>query len=134
MEERHVVTCFLEHQGRIPIFRRSQMVGTYRGRWAGVSGYIEAGRTAYEQALQEIGEETGLGQDDIQLVKEGEPLEVIDEQLGRRWVVHPFRFRVTAPERMRIDWEHTEMKWIDPGDISRYETVPNLAQTWDRVA
>ena len=41
MEERHVVTCFLEHGGEIPLLRRSQRVGTYKGRWAGVSGYIE---------------------------------------------------------------------------------------------
>lgn len=56
MEERRVVTCFLEHDGKIPLLRRSQRVGTYRGRWAGVSGYIEEGNTPYAQALEEIRE------------------------------------------------------------------------------
>lgn len=134
MEERQVVTCFLEHESKIPLLRRSQRVGTYRGRWAGVSGYIEEGNTPYEQALKEIREETGLSQEDVQLVKEGQPLEVIDEELGRKWVVHPFRFRVMSPQKIRIDWEHTEMKWIDPKEIGKYETVPKLAETWERVA
>ncbi len=134
MEERHVVTCFLEYEGKIPILRRSERVGTYRGKWAGVSGYIEEGNTPYQQALKEIGEETGLGTEDVELVKQGQPLEVIDEEIGRRWVVHPFRFRVKRADQISIDWEHTEMKWIEPKDIAKYETVPNLMETWERVA
>ncbi|MFQ5987959.1 MAG: NUDIX domain-containing protein [Dehalococcoidia bacterium] len=134
MEERHVVTCFLEHDNKIKLFRRSERVGVYRGRWAGVSGYVEEGNTPYQQALEEIKEETGLGGEDIQLVREGEPLEVIDEEIGRKWIVHPFRFRVIRPEKMEIDWEHTEMKWIDPKEIAEYETVPKLVETWERVA
>jgi len=43
MEEKHVVTSFLEYDNKILILRRSQAVGTYQGKWAGVSGYIEEG-------------------------------------------------------------------------------------------
>ena len=134
MEERHVVTCFLENEGKIILFRRSERVGTYRGMWAGVSGYIEEGNTPYQQALEEIGEEVGLGEEDIELVGEGEVLEVIDEAVGRRWLVHPYRFRMTRPGRIRLDWEHTEMRWIDPKGIGDYETVPRLLETWEMVA
>ena len=134
MEERHVVTCFLEHGAKIALLRRSGRVGTYRGRWAGVSGYIEEGNTPYQQALEEIKEEVGLSEEDVELVKEGEPLEIFDEELGRKWVVHPFRFRVKTAEKISIDWEHTELRWIDPNDIGQYETVPNLLETWQRVA
>jgi len=130
----HVVTCFLEHSGKIPLFRRSQRVGTYRGKWAGISGYIEAGNTPFEQALEEIREEARLDKRDIELVKEGQPLEVIDEQLGRKWLVHPYRFRVLHPEKIKVDWEHIELKWIDPLDIGKYDTVPKLVETWERVA
>jgi 8-oxo-dGTP diphosphatase len=134
MDERHVVTCFLEHNGRILILRRSQRVGTYRGKWAGVSGFIEQGVSPLEQARSEMKEEAGLGADDVELVQEGQPLDVIDVELGRRWIVHPFRFKVLEPENIRIDWEHTEAKWIAPEDMGRHETVPNLCETWQRVA
>jgi 8-oxo-dGTP diphosphatase len=134
MDERHVVTCFLEHNGQIMILRRSERVGTYPGKWAGVSGYIEEGMTASEQAWTEIKEEAGLGADDVELSQEGQPLEVVDADLGRKWIVHSFRFRVLKPDKMKIDWEHTEAKWIGPEEIGQHETVPKLLEAWQRVA
>jgi len=125
---------FLEHDGKVMILRRSERVGTYRGKWAGVSGYIEEGRTPSQQAWTEIREEVGLDADDVELVQEGEPLEVVDVDLGRKWIVHPFRFRVLKPEKIKIDWEHTEARWIAPEDIGRHETVPGLLEAWERVA
>jgi 8-oxo-dGTP diphosphatase len=134
MDERHVVTCFLEHDGQIMILRRSERVGTYRGKWAGVSGYIEEGISPSEQARTEIKEEAGLDRDDVQLVREGQLLEVVDTELGRRWIVHPFRFKVLKIEKIRTDWEHTEAKWIAPEDIGRHDTVPKLHEAWQSVA
>ena len=134
MDERHVVTCLLEHDGRIMILRRSERVGTYQGKWAGVSGYIEPGIGFSEQAWTEIKEEAGLDRDDVQLVQEGQLLEVVDAGLGRRWIVHPFRFKVLRTEKIRTDWEHMEAKWIAPEDIGQHDTVPKLLEAWQRVA
>jgi len=133
MEEKHVVTCFLEREGKICLLKRSRQVGTYRGRWAGVSGYLEEGNTPYQQALEELREEAGLAEEDLELLKTGEPLEAVDEELGRKWVIHPFRFRLLSLEKLRIDWEHTEFRWIKPEKITEFETVPKLAETWERV-
>jgi len=95
LQEKKVVTCFLESDKEILILRRSGQVGTYRGRWAGVSGYIE--KSADEQALVEIEEEAGLHREDLELVKQGEPLAVEDEKLGVRWVVHPLSLPYKRP-------------------------------------
>lgn len=129
--EKRVVTCFLESEGEILILRRSEAVGSYRGRWAGVSGYIES--TADEQALTEIEEETNLGRQDVTLVKKGEPMTTEDEGLGVRWVIHPYLFRIKDRDKIKIDWEHKETKWIKPGDIERYPTVPKLKEALSRV-
>ena len=51
MEEKRVIACFLEHNKKILLLRRSERVGTYKGRWAGIGGYIEEGNTPYESAL-----------------------------------------------------------------------------------
>ncbi|HEY93830.1 MAG TPA: NUDIX pyrophosphatase [Dehalococcoidia bacterium] len=131
LKERYVVTCFLESKGKILLLRRSQQVGSYQGKWAGVSGYVES--PPEEQALIEINEEVSLVSDDIQLLKTGEPVVIDDEELGTRWVVHPFLFHVTNPEKMKIDWEHREYKWINPVDIDKYDTVPGLKNTLERV-
>jgi len=126
-----VVTCFLESDGEVLLLRRSEQVGSYQGRWAGVSGYIET--TADEQALVEIEEETSLSGEDLQLLKKGEPLPVADQQMGVRWLVHPYLFHIKARDKIRIDWEHKEARWIAPGDIGNYQTVPMLKETLARV-
>ena len=131
LQEKQVVTCFLESDGKILLLRRSERVGSYQGRWAGVSGYIE--KTPDEQALVEIAEETGLSGEDIKLVRRGEPLPIEDEKLGIRWVVHSFLFQISDRSKVKIDWEHKETRWIDPKDIGDYQTVPMLKETLARV-
>ena len=131
LPEKRVVTCFLESDGEILILRRSRQVGSYQGKWAGVSGYIET--TADEQALVEIAEETGLSQEDLKLIKRGEPLSIEDEKLGVKWVVHPYLFRIKDRGKIKIDWEHKEARWIKPEVIGNYQTVPKLKETLARV-
>jgi hypothetical protein len=131
LPEKRVVTCFLESRGKILILRRSQQVGSYRGRWAGVSGYIET--TPDEQALIEIAEETRLDHEDLRLIKKGEPLIAEDKELGVTWIIHPYLFRIRDRGKIKIDWEHLEAKWIKPVDMCHYQTVPNLQETLNRV-
>ncbi len=131
LQEKQVVTCFLESDGEILILRRSAQVSSYQGRWAGVSGYIET--TADEQALTEIEEETSLSGEDLKLIKKGRPLTVEDEKLGVKWVVHPYLFHIKDRGKIKIDWEHKETKWIEPKDIDNFETVPMLKETLARV-
>ncbi|GMQ89802.1 MAG: hypothetical protein BMS9Abin10_0136 [Gammaproteobacteria bacterium] len=129
-ETRKVVTAFLEHDGKFLIVRRSQKVGTYQGRWSGISGYLE--HEPLQQALIEIREETGIAEDDVELVKQAEPLEVLDRDQDRRWLVHPFLFHVKRPDAIRLDWENLELRWIVPADIDNYATVPALKETLAR--
>ena len=126
-----VVTCFLESDGEILILHRSGQVGSYQGRWAGVSGYIET--TADEQALTEIEEETSLSGEDLKLIKRGRPLVVKDDKLGIKWVVHPYLFHIKDRSKIKIDWEHKELRWIKPRDIDNFETVPRLKEVLARV-
>ncbi len=89
--------------------------------------------TADEQASIEIEEETSLGREDCKLLKRGKPFEVSDDKAGVKWVVHPFLFQIKEPGKIRIDWEHTEIRWINPEDINNYEMVPMLKEVLERV-
>ena len=131
LQEKRVVTCFLESGNEILILRRSQQVGSYQGRWAGVSGYIET--TADEQALTEIEEETSLPREEVELIRRGKPLAVADKRLGVRWIVHPYLFHIKDRNKIKIDWEHKEARWITPKDITHYQTVPKLKETLAQV-
>ena len=131
MKRREVVTVFMEHGGRVLVLKRSSKVRTYKGCWAGVSGSVE--KTPDEQALNEISEETGIGPEDSRLVRKGQPLEVVDEEKGITWVVHPYLFHLDEPYRVRLNWEHVDMRWIDPGEMELLDTVPGLAQALAHV-
>ncbi len=131
LPEKKVVTCFLESQGEVLILRRSRRVGTYQGKWAGVSGYMEKAPDA--QALQEIKEETSLSEADVELVRKGKPLSVKDEALGVTWVVHPYLFHVKDRNKIKLDWEHKEARWIKTQEMADYPTVPGLQEALARV-
>jgi 8-oxo-dGTP diphosphatase len=126
-----VVTCFLEHDGKVLLLKRSDEVRAYKGLWAGVSGYITT--DTMQQAYTEIREETGLTEKDITLSSRGEPLEIVDRETDHTWIVHPFLFHIDSPDRIKTDWEHSETQWINPEEISHYTTVPGLKQTLERV-
>src|SRR5262249_16216053 len=98
----HVVTSFVLRTDRghdeVLLVRRSEKVRTYRGAWGGISGYVEPGVTPLQQAYQELSEEAGLAQQDLRLLRAGEPLAFRDEAIGQSWVVHPYLFEIAQPD------------------------------------
>ncbi|MDS0261522.1 NUDIX domain-containing protein [Haloarcula sp. S1CR25-12] len=133
MDERAVVTCFLRNDGEILLLRRSDAVGSYRGRWGGVAGHVRTDdgreRGVETAARAEIAEETGLAEA-VSSVRSGEPFPVEDGE--RRWLVHPFLFdcesRTVEPNEETADHE-----WVHPPEILRRATVPRLWTSYDRV-
>jgi ADP-ribose pyrophosphatase YjhB (NUDIX family) len=105
-------------------------VGSYNARWAGISGFIEEGVSPEEQAVTEIREETGLQGAQVRLLRRGTVIEHIDEALNRHWLIHPFLVEVLEPEAIKLDWEAEEMRWIIPGELANYETVPKLLEAF----
>ena len=130
-----VVTNFLlrtdGNEPRLLIVRRSQRVGSYNERWAGISGFIESGVTPDEQAYTEIREETGLQRDQLRMLKRGAVVEHADASLNRHWYIHPYLFEVLTPDAIKLDWEATEMRWIAPSELGTYETVPKLKEAYE---
>lgn len=125
----HVVTCFLRYDGRVLLVRRSDAVGTYAGRWGGVSGYVEGRPTdALDDARREIREETGL---EASFVRAGDPLDVDDG--GRSWTVHPFLF-AAADRDVRPNEELAEWEWVHAPVMRERATVPALWTAYERVA
>ena len=127
-----VVTSILTKDGKILLLKRGQRVSTYRGKWAGVSGYLEENETLLERAIREIEEETGLSREEVKLLKQGEIMEFVDENTGRTWRIHPFLFK-SDREEIKIDWEHEEYRWIEREKLKEYDTVPKLEDVIDSL-
>ena len=138
LRQTHVVSCFLLRKDmdppRLLIVQRSRRVGSYNARWAGISGFLEAGVTPEEQAFTEIREETGLQGQQVHMLKRGEVIEYEDASIGRHWYIHPFLFEVSAPDAVVLDWEAVSMRWIVPSDIHTFQTVPRLEEAYQSAA
>jgi len=154
--ETHVVTVFLRNDGDVLLLRRSDAVGSYSGRWGAVAGHAEGerrpegdarkrerGASSAERPVseghpdsavrEEIREETGIDPDaETALIRRGDPFPVVDDDLGRRWVVHPYLFDCTT-RAVDPNEETVEFEWTAPSAILRRETVPDLWTSYDRV-
>ena len=127
MKRKDIVTSFLFKDGKILLLKRSNKVGTFRGKWAGVSGFIED-ETSLEAALREIKEETGVDSKYLELLKIGIPFDIQDNVNDTIWSINPFLFLFKG-DKINIDWEHDTFEWIYPNEMDNYDTVTNLKKT-----
>lgn len=125
-----VITCILENGGEILILRRSEKVGTYVDMWGGVAGFVEEDEEPYDTAIKEINEEVGMKENDLFFVKKEEPIKFTDlyEERLYDWTVYPFLFHIKERDKVKIDWEHTEYRWIKPNELQEYTTVPRFKE------
>lgn len=121
VQARPVVSAILRNRGRILLVRRSDAVGSFRGTWSAISGYLEGREDPRHRARQEVREETGLK--GLVFRVAGRP--VLARHHATMYVVYPFLFDVSS-RRVRLDWENVEHRWIRPDEIDRYDTVPRL--------
>ena len=124
-----VVNCILMNDdGEILILKRSEKVRTYRGCWGGVAGYVEKDEKPLDTAFKELREEVSLLKNDVELLKQGDPIEFTDFYEGEwyNWKIFPFLFKTEKKSKVHIDWEHTEYRWISPSGVGKYGTVPRF--------
>ena len=123
-----IVTSFLKNDENILILKRSDMVKSMKGLWAGVSGIIEQGETPLVRAKIEIFEEVGLEEKHIKLLKSSEQIKVESPQYrNHQWEIFPFLFE-TKNTKIKLNLENSDFKWINVDQIKEFETVPNLEE------
>jgi len=123
----NIVTSFIKNDDKILILKRSDKVKSMKCLWAGVSGIIEKNDTTpLDRAKIEIFEETGINEKEIELLKSIEQIKIESAQYKNHvWTIFPFLFKAKNPE-IKLNWENSEFKWIEPNEIKNYKTVPDL--------
>ncbi len=125
MEKVKVVTCILRKDGKILITKRGMRVGSFRGHWHGVSGFLEKNEKPLERAYTEIREETGIKKGSLRLAKMSKPLKVKSTDLKKELLIHAFLFDCST-KAIRLNWENVAYRWIYPSRLGDYRTVPKL--------
>ena len=123
----NIVTSFIKNNDKVLILKRSDKVKSMKCLWAGVSGIIEKNDTApLVRAKIEIFEETGINEKEVELLKSIEQIKIKSTQYkNHEWNIFPFLFS-TKNSEIKLNWENSEFKWIEPNEIKNYETVPEL--------
>ncbi len=123
----NIVTSFIKNDDKILILKRSNKVKSMKGLWAGVSGMIEKDdMTPLDRAKIEIFEETGIREEEIELLNEVKQMKILSQQYkNHEWNIFPFLFKAKNP-KIKLNWENSEFKWLQPNEIKNYETVPEL--------
>jgi len=122
----NIVTSFIKNDNKILILKRSDKVKSMKCLWAGVSGIIENNEMPLVRAKIEIFEEVGIQEEQIELLKAIQQMKILSPQYkDHEWNIFPFLFKVKNPE-IKLNWENSEFKWIEPNEIKNYKTVPEL--------
>jgi len=127
MSSTNIVTSFIKDDDKILILKRSNKVKSMKCLWAGVSGIIEKhDATPLDRAKTEILEETGINENEIELLKSVEQIKIESAQYRDHvWNIFPFLFKANNP-KIKLNWENSDYDWIKPNQIKNYKTVPEL--------
>ena len=128
-----VVTVFVKRGDKILLLKRSDKVGTYKGKWNAVAGYIDEFKSIKEKILEELEEEIGISENDISSIKIGQPYEFVDEKINKKWIVVPALVELADDVSIKLNWEHVEYRWVKREEIKSYDVVPNLEESLNRV-
>jgi len=128
-----VITVFVRYKDKILLLKRSDKVGAYRKKWNTVAGYLDQPKPIFEKALEELKEELGILQKSILQIKVGAPYKFFDSDIKKTWLVNPVLIDLKRKPNIKLDWEHTEYKWIKPGELKMFDTVPKLEESLKRA-
>ncbi len=131
-KEAPVMVCFIKYNNKFLLLERSDKVLAYKNLWSALAGFLDDSKTVEEKAIEEITEELGLKGSDIVQIVEGPTYIFNDENLDREWERHLVLAEISNPN-ITLDWEHADFKWINPEEVTQYETTPGFAADLEKV-
>ncbi len=120
-----VISCVVACNGKILIVKRSAKMRIYPGRWNGIGGFLDDNKNLEEKVREELFEEIGIKENEIKSIKLGDIFDADDPTLGKTWIVHPVIAEVET-EKIVLDWEAEEYKWINPGEVENFDVAPGF--------
>jgi dATP pyrophosphohydrolase len=104
---------------------------TFKGQWCQVSGGIEQGETAWQAALREIQEETGLVPKELFSADVLEQFYEIDKDAV--WIAPVFVAFVSNSVEVTLNDENSEFKWVSFAEAKTMLPFPGQKKILDSI-
>tara|TARA_Y100000310_G_scaffold72523_1_gene68576 strand:- start:165 stop:653 length:489 start_codon:yes stop_codon:yes gene_type:complete len=128
-----VINVFIKYKENILLLKRSDKVNSYQDKWNCVGGYLDDFQPLKDKVLEEIHEELNIQENIIKNIIFGEIHEFHDPDINKTWIIQPILVELKENPKIKLDWEHTDYKWINPNNIETYDIVPKLAKSLSLV-
>jgi 8-oxo-dGTP pyrophosphatase MutT (NUDIX family) len=126
-----VLIIFVKHKEKILILKRSNKVHSYKGKWSTIAGFYDEIAKIDKKVAEELQEELKITKNyDISI---GTPYWFEDKDIGKKWFRIPVIVKLIKPVKIKIDWEHSEYKWINPKDFKKYDFAPGMEENLKHV-
>ena len=115
------VKGIIRKDGKILVVKRAEQDGFRGGTWETVGGGIDENESPQEALKREIMEEAGV------MVDIEEPFNVFYFKNGNGEIKIGITFLCDwISGEVVLSEEHSEHKWIEPGEFMNFESVPSL--------
>ncbi len=116
---KEIIVAVIQYKNKILILKRTEDKHFDPSKWEFVSGFVK-GKDLQDFVRERVLFETGL---ETFFAKKGEDFKVNDEY--GEWIIHPFLFS-SESEDVKLREDHETYKWIEPSELSQFETVHEL--------
>jgi ADP-ribose pyrophosphatase YjhB (NUDIX family) len=116
-----VVTC----NEKIVLVERNAKMNFYPGYWNGISDFLDDTRSLEEKVIDEITEELGVEEVQIQSIQLCDIFDQEEPGYGKTWIVHAVLVKITT-EKITLDWEAKKYEWVEQSEIFNYKLLPGF--------
>jgi isopentenyldiphosphate isomerase len=128
-----VVNIFVKFKDKFLILKRSDRVQNYQGKWNSISGFLDEIKEVREKVLEEIEEESGISKKIVSKMYIADLHELKDKRIGKTWIIIPVLVELDRNPDIRLDWEHSDYKWVKKEELKNFDIVYNLDKVLKRV-
>ncbi|HBG81485.1 TPA: hypothetical protein DDW69_01450 [candidate division CPR2 bacterium] len=128
-----VINALVKYRDEILILKRSDKVANYKGKWNSIGGFLDEAKPLKQKVLEEVNEELGITEDEIEEARLFESYVFYDESIDKTWISFPALIELKVKPEIKLDQEHTDYKWIKPEDLKKYEFIPGLDEAIKKI-
>ncbi len=63
----------------------------------------------------------------------GQAIIIEDDEIKKTWIITPVLAEFKNELEIKLDWEHTEYRWIKPSELENFDIVPSLKESLKRM-